>query len=76
VLEPAFDGESVTLLNLIHTRKAAQAGLTDTGASIAGNTIEAHWTRGTERFSLTWDLLRKKVRLVPLRHGAGAIAPR
>jgi hypothetical protein len=74
VLEPAFDGESVTLLNLIHTRKAAQAGLTDTGASNSGNTIEAHWTRGTQRFSLTWDLLRKKVGLVPLRHGAGAIA--
>jgi hypothetical protein len=67
ILEPAFEGDSVTLLNLLHLRKAAEAGLENTGASISGNTIEAHWTRGLQRFSLTWNLEQKTVKLLPLR---------
>jgi hypothetical protein len=67
ILEPAFEGDSVTLLNLLHLRKAAEAGLENTGASISGNTIEAHWTRGPQRFSLTWNLEQKTVKLLPLR---------
>jgi len=67
VLEPVLEGgasQSVTLLNLIHPRKATEAALTDTAASISGRTISARWTRGGEKFSLIWDLEQKTVNVV------------
>ncbi len=63
ILEPAFEGESVTLLNLMHARKAAQPGLQETGAAMSGSTITAHWTRGSQRFTLIWDLRQRTVKL-------------
>jgi hypothetical protein len=63
ILEPAFEGESVTLLNLMHARKAAQPGLQETGAAMSGSTITAHWTRGSQKFTLTWDLRQRTVKL-------------
>jgi hypothetical protein len=67
IIEPAFEGESVTLLNLFHPRKATEAGLENAGASISGKTVEVHWTRGTQNFSLLWNLEQKTVNLIPLR---------
>jgi hypothetical protein len=64
MLEPSFEGDSVTLLNLLHPRKASQAGLENTGASISGKTIRVHWTNGTRKFSLTWNLAEKTVKLI------------
>jgi hypothetical protein len=64
VLEPSFEGNSVTLLNLLHPRKASEPGLQDAGASISGKTIKAHWADETQRFCLNWDLAQMTVKLI------------
>ena len=66
ILEPSFEGNSVTLLNLLHPRKASEPGLSNTGATISGKTIRAYWTEGTQKFSLTWNLANMTVTMMKL----------
>jgi len=65
VLEPVFKGETTTLVNLIHTRKATQARLENAKASISGDTVSAHWFRGRQEHFLTWNLKQHTVKLLP-----------
>ncbi len=63
ILEPAFQGDATTLLNLIHTRKAVQPPLEKVKASLQGGKVEVAWTRHRQFFSLRWDLQQRTVAL-------------
>jgi hypothetical protein len=67
VLEPAIQGETTCLLNVIHVRKETEPRLEEVEASIHNGKISAHWVHQSKGSTLSWDLLQKTVQVAPPR---------
>jgi hypothetical protein len=65
VIDPAFQEDTTTLVNLIHSRKITQDPLENVKSIIHDRLIELSWERGNRKFSLQWDLAGKTVLLAP-----------
>ena len=65
LLNPAFQDDTTTLVDLFHSRKIAQAPLENVKSTIHNGLIELSWEYDNRKFSLKWDLAGKKVLLSP-----------